>query len=134
LAGAFPNNGGLFGYRNDRKLMNMIKWIMICLLAVALAPVGCGKKESQPSSPGQAVRIDVPKLQSAFATASPELKAMSDEAIKYVQFGRNYSTGLATLEKLAGSPGLTEEQKKVVDEVTAQVKQIMSPAAAPPAQ
>jgi hypothetical protein len=114
--------------------MKMTKWIMICLLAVALAPVGCGKKDTQSSGQGQAVRIDVPKLQSAFATASPELKALSDEAIKYVQYGRSYSTGLATLEKLASAPGLTEEQKKVVDEVTAQVIQMMSPVAAPPAQ
>ena len=66
--------------------MKMTKWIMICLLAVALAPVGCGKKDSQSSGQRQAVRLDVPKLQAAFAAASPELKALSDEAIHNIQY------------------------------------------------
>ena len=114
--------------------MKMTKWIMVCLLALTLAPVGCGKKDSQPVGQPQTVTIDVPKLKAAFDTASPELKALSDEAIKYVQFGRSYSTGLATLDKLANAPGVTEDQKKVVAEVTDQVKKMMSPAGAPAAQ
>jgi hypothetical protein len=107
---------------------------MICLLAVALAPVGCSKKDSSQSGQPQAVTIDVPKLQSAFASASPELKALSDEAIRYVQFGRSYPKGLATLDKLANAPGITEDQKKVVAEVTDQVKKMMGGGAASPAQ
>ena len=75
-----------------------------------------------------------PSCETAFATASPELKALSDEAIKYVQFGRSYPTGLAALDKLANAPGLTDDQKKVVAEVTAQVKQMMGRGAAPPAR
>lgn len=114
--------------------MKMTKWIMICLLAVVLAPVGCSKKDSQPSGQTQTVTIDVPKLRAAFATASPELQALSDQAIRDVQFGRNYSAGLAILDKLANAPGITEDQKKVVAEVTAQVKQTMGGGAAPAAQ
>jgi hypothetical protein len=133
-AEAFPKGSGLFGYRNDRKLMNMTKWIMICLLAVALAPVGCSKKDSQTSGQPQAVTLDVPKLRAAFAAASPELKAQSDDIIRNIEFGRSYSAGLAALEKLAGAPDLTEEQKKVVADVMGQVKQMMGGGAATPAQ
>jgi ABC-type Fe3+-citrate transport system substrate-binding protein len=114
--------------------MNMTKWIMICLLAVALAPVGCGKKDSAQSGQTQAVTIDVPKLRTAFASASPELKAISDEVIRYVEFGRSYATGLAALDKLANAPGITDDQKKVVAEVTEQVKKMMGGGAAAPAQ
>jgi len=114
--------------------MNMTKWIMICLLAVALAPVGCSKKDSSQSGQPQAVTIDVPKLRAAFAAASPELKALSDDAIGNIEFGRSYSAGLATLEKLASAPDITEEQKKVVAEVTDQVKKMMGGGAASPAQ
>jgi hypothetical protein len=114
--------------------MNMTKWIIICLLAIALAPIGCGKKDSQPAGQAPAGTIDVPKLQSAFATASPELKALSDEAIKYVQFGRSYPAGLESLDKLANAPGLTDDQKKVVADVTGQVKQMMGADAAPAAR
>jgi len=113
--------------------MNMTKWIMICLLAVALAPVGCSKKDAQSGQP-QAVTIDVPKLRNAFASASPELKGMSDEAIKYVEFGRSYSKGLGLLDQLANAPGVTEDQKKVVAEVTEQVKKMMGGSGAAPAQ
>ena len=114
--------------------MNMTKWIMVCLLAVALAPVGCGKKDTGATTQPQAVTIDVPKLRAAFASAAPELQALSAQVIRNVEFGRSYSAGLADLDKLANAPGLTEDQKKVVDEVTAQVKKIMAPPTAPPAQ
>jgi len=134
-AGAFPNGGGLFGHRNDRKLMKMTKWTMVCLLAIALAPAACSKKESQPTGgQAQTVTIDVPKLRAAFAAAAPELQTLSAQAIRDVEFGRSYSAGLTILEKLAGAPGITEEQQKVVAEVMAQVKQMMGPAAAAPAQ
>lgn len=114
--------------------MKMTKWIMICLLAVALAPVGCSKKDSQTSIMPQVVTLDVPKLRAAFDAASPELKALADNAIRNIEFGRSYSAGLATLEKLAGAPDLTEEQKKVVTDVIGQVKQKMGGGATPPAQ
>jgi hypothetical protein len=107
---------------------------MICLLAVALAPVGCSKKDSSQSGQTQAVTIDVPKLKSAFASASPELKALSDQAIGYVQFGRSYPKGVELLDQLANAPGVTDDQKKVIAEVTDQVKKMMGGGAAAPAQ
>ena len=112
----------------------MTKWIMVCLLALALAPVGCSKKDSQQSVVPQIVTIDVPKLRAAFATAAPELQTLSAQAIRDVEFGRSYSAGLTALDKLANAPGLTEDQKKAVDEVTAQVKKIMAAPGATPAQ
>jgi len=114
--------------------MKMTKWIMICLLAVALVPAGCGKKDAPGSVMPQVVTLDVPKLRAAFEAASPELKALADSAISNIQFGRSYSAGLATLEQLAGASALTEEQKKVVTDVIGQVKQMMGGSAAPPAQ
>ena len=113
--------------------MNMTKWILICLLAVALAPVGCSKKDSQAGQP-QAVTIDVPKLRNAFASASPELKALSDEVIRNVEFGRSYSKGLGQLDQLANAPGVTDDQKKVVAEVAEQVKKMMGGDTAAPAR
>jgi hypothetical protein len=114
--------------------MKMTKWIVVCLLALALAPVGCGKKEAPQAGQSQTVTIDVPKLKAAFASAAPELQALSAQVIRNVEFGRSYSAGLADLDKLANAAGLTEDQKKVVEEVTAQVKKIMAPAGAPAAQ
>jgi hypothetical protein len=114
--------------------MKITNWILICLLAVALAPVGCGKKEDKMSIKPPQVTLDAPKMRSAFASATPELKAMADEALKYVEFGRSYPTGLTILEKLANAPGLTDEQKKVVTDVIGQVKQLMAQSGTAPAQ
>ena len=111
--------------------MNIKTWIMVCLVAIALAPAGCGKKESQPSTKPQQITLDWPKLEAAFANASPELQALSQEASRNIKFGRSYPAGLTALDKLANSPGITDEQKKVVADVTAQVKQLMGSGAAP---
>ncbi len=113
--------------------MKITKWIMICLLAVALAPMGCGKKQ-EPIVAAPTITIDVPKLRAAFESAGPELKAMSEDAIRNVQYGRNYNAGLATLEQLANTSGVTEDQKKIALEVADQVKRILAARPAPPAQ
>ena len=113
--------------------MNMTKWIMIILLAAALAPVGCGKKETPTTAP-PAVSVDVPALQNAFNTASPDLQELSAEAVRGIR-RLKYPAALAALEKLANAPGLTDAQKKAVADVTAQVTQEASsraPGAPPP--
>jgi hypothetical protein len=81
----------------------------------------------------QGVRIDLPKLREAFGTANPEVqKALSEVAlgIRYV----NYASALDALGKLASAPGITEPQKKIVAEVTDQVKQVASKDTSPPAR
>jgi hypothetical protein len=113
--------------------MKMTKWIAICLLAVALAPVGCSKKDSGTPNQPPAVSVDVPKLRDVFTTASPDLQNLSKEAVRNIQYG-NYPKALEALEKLAAASSLTDAQKQVVTEVTGQVKQMASRAAAPPAQ
>jgi hypothetical protein len=102
------------------------------LLTVALAPVGCGKgKTSGQTHPG--VSIDVPGLRDAFTAAGPDLQGLSGEAVRNIRFG-NYPAALVALEKLANAPGLTDAQKKVVTDVTAQVKQSASSTPGTPAQ
>jgi hypothetical protein len=105
---------------------------MIILLAAALAPVGCGKQKS-PAPVPQGVSIDESALRNAFSTASPDLQGLSAEAVRGIR-RVNYPAALAALGKLANAPGLTDAQKKVVTDVTAQVKQSASSAPAAPAQ
>ncbi len=113
--------------------MNMTKWIAICLLAVALAPVGCSKKDSGTTNQPPAVSVDVPKLRDAFTSASPDLQKMVGLAIRAIASHRE-AQALPILDQLANAPGLTDAQKQVVTEVTAQVKQMASRAAAAPTQ
>ena len=112
--------------------MNITKWVMICLLAVALAPAGCSKKDTTPNMPA-AVSVDVPKLRDAFTTASPDLQELSKEAVRNIQYG-NFPKALEALEKLAAASDLTDAQKQAVTEVTGQVKQMAARVATPPSQ
>ena len=102
--------------------------MMLVLLAGGLALTGCGKKPTPMPSSG----IDVPKLGEAFATASPEIQVAVSEVTMGVRYAE-YARVLSALEKLANAPGLTEPQKKIVGEVTEQVKQLAAkdPAAPP---
>jgi hypothetical protein len=73
--------------------------------------------------------VDLPKLQAAFATASPELQTLVSEVAQGLRYS-DYTRALPALEKLANAPGLTEPQKKVVAEVTEGVKALASKAPA----
>jgi len=101
------------------------------LLAGALALAGCGKAKTE-APVQQGVAIDLPKLNEAFANATPELQNSVMAVASGVRYGE-HAAALAALDKLAKAPGLTDAQKKIVSEVTEQVKAVASKApAAPP--
>lgn len=103
------------------------------LFAGLLALPGCGKQKP-PAAPVQhGVAIDLPKLREAFATASPELQQAVSEVAMGVRYA-DYKSALAALNKLASAPSATEAQKKIVGEVTEQIKQLASKDTSPPAR
>jgi len=106
--------------------------MMMVLLAGVLALVGCGK-EKPPAPVLQGVTIDVPKLREAFATASPELQTAVSEVAMGARYS-DYTSAFNALAKLDSAPGLTDAQKKVVAEVTDQVKQLASKSTRPSAR
>ena len=115
--------------------MKTANWIMMLMLAGglvgALTLTGCGKpKTAAPAASGGAV--DIPKLQQAFAGASPELQTAVSEVAMGLRYGE-YARSFAALDKLANAPGITEAQKKIVNEVIEQVKAKATPPATPPA-
>jgi hypothetical protein len=72
----------------------------------------------------------LPKLRAAFPTPAKE----ASDAITQVQFGLrygNYIKALEALDALVNVPSLTEDQKKVVNEVIDQVKQAINKQPAP---
>ena len=113
------------------KLMKTMNWVTLFLLAGVLALAGCGKEK--PKAPvKQGVTVDLPNLKGAFATSSPELQAAVSEVAMGLRYSE-YPRAFAGLDKLANTPSLTEPQKKIVGEVTMQVKEVASKAAASPA-
>jgi len=99
------------------------------LVAVPLALPGCGKKGPQGPSAYDVsgVKLDVPKFQQAFETAGDDVKPVAAEAVSHIRYGQ-YAEALMSLDKLANNPALSEPQKKAVNDVIEQMKQVISKA------
>ena len=108
-----------------------LKWISIVLLAALISGAGCEKK-APPTPVFDGVTVDLPKLNQAFATAGPDIQPLVSEVTLGVRYS-DYPRAFTALDKLAKTDGLTDPQKKIVAEVTAQVKALAdkAPPAAP---
>jgi hypothetical protein len=102
------------------------------LAASALVLGGCGKSQEQQQGPPpmtiNGVKVDVPKLQLLTAD-KPELLDGVNKTMMAIRYGK-YDEALAELDKLAAAASLTDPQKKLVNDVIEQVKQVAAKAAA----
>jgi hypothetical protein len=105
--------------------MTFPTWITGLLMAGTLAFAGCGKSEKPAMTDGAAQAIDATKLRPAFSAASPQIKAIVDNVMMSIQASA-YRETLAGLDKLSGLPELDEAQKKIVADLTEQVKRKMA--------
>jgi hypothetical protein len=106
------------------KDMKLCLWISPLLLAVALTFSGCGKSEEPPPAGASVQTIDATKLRPAFESATPQAKALVDDAMMSIR-DSNYQRALADLDKLSGLPDVTEAQKKAAADLSDQVKKKM---------
>jgi len=114
--------------------MKMMQWLLLVLGGATLLVVGCKKAADTAATDAvqvNGVAVDMPKFHMAFAeTTNSELRKMVfdvDQSFRY----RDYVRALMALEQLSSSPDLTEPQKKIIGDVTEQLKKVAG--AAPPA-
>jgi hypothetical protein len=111
--------------------------VLAGLAAISLFVVeGCSKSDQTPPAPQvNGVTVDLPKLTEAFANSSQELKSTATQVGFNIRYGK-YEDALMSLDKLANDPGTTDAQKKVVNQVINEAKQLANaaPAAAAPTQ
>jgi hypothetical protein len=88
--------------------MNLARRLVVILLLVAVA--GCADKN-----------IDTAKLQSTFQGWT-ERRAELDKGIAEIS-NRNYPAALEAMERVAYAPNLTKEQRKLVQDVIAKLKE-----------
>ena len=102
----------------------------IALLALAIATVCPGCRKKLPPTPPpyniNGVNVDTPKLGFELANASPEAKAQVTQAEMEILRFHAYDKAVATLSALANNPSLNDSQKKSVNEVIEQVKQLIN--------
>ena len=106
--------------------MKLDKAVTTLLVLATAAFAGCKKKAPPPPQATTigGVKVDAPRLAAELATAGPEAKtALTDfqMALRY----QMYERALAPLDKLANDPTLNESQKKVVNDVIEQIKQLI---------
>jgi len=109
--------------------MNAKKLLAIVLLASAVAFSGCGKKQPPvpPAAEISGVKVDVPKLRQALMGAAPEVQTDLNQVTSNLRYGQ-YEKALMSLDKLVNNPVLNDSQKKVVNEVIEQMKQVINKA------
>jgi hypothetical protein len=107
--------------------MKTTLWIFAPPIIGLLASAGCKKGDDEPGPTPvyYGVKVDLPKLDTEFINASQEVQASAaqvKQCLRYAQLPQ----ALAELSKLAHNPRLTEPQKKVVDDLLKQTKQVIA--------
>lgn len=105
-------------------------------MALALVTFAGCKKKPLAGTQGapiqiEGIAVDLPKLQAAIAAGgNADLQAGVSGVYQGIRY-RQYQKALMELDKLASDTNLTDEQKKLANEVLEQLKQVV--AKAPPA-
>jgi len=96
--------------------MNMSKWIVLTMVAVALGFVGCSKNSSN---------VDTAPVEKSFASAEPTTKTTAERAVSAIKAG-DYTSALNELKSLASNAKLTPEQQQAIKDVMAQVQKAVA--------
>ena len=102
-----------------------------CLLAILaiglLAPVGCKKADQSAAAPAEyyGVKVDLPKLDAEFASASQEVRDRATIIKRFFRYGQ-FPEAISELDQLSKMPNLTESQKKLVNTVIEQTTQVIA--------
>ena len=94
----------------------MHTWFLSTLIASVLVLAACSKSGGS---------VDAGPVEKSFAAAEPALKAAADKAVTAIK-NADYSAATAELQKLAASVKLTDEQKKAINDVIAQVQKAVA--------
>ena len=109
--------------------------VVFCALAAGLLAVtGCRKAEAPPPAETiqmAGVSLDLPKLDTEFQNASPEVKTAVIQ-IKTLFRGGRLAQMVTELDKLGNNPSLTDSQKKLINGLIQQVGQVIAKIPTPP--
>jgi hypothetical protein len=111
-------------------------WILLSVCAGGLLVVAGCKKAEAPAPPPNTIQfagvtLDLPRLDTEFQNASPQVQAAVSQ-IKLDYRGGRFMKMTSELDALGQNPGLTASQKDVVTNLVRQIMQVMSKMPAPP--
>jgi hypothetical protein len=107
--------------------MKTSRWIFPILVSAAVLGIspGCKKSDVKPEPMmANGVPVEMSKLQFAFKdTTSEEVRKLVNDAALGFRY-QQYVNSLMALDQLLNQPGLTPEQKKLVEQVIDQEKRV----------
>jgi len=109
-----------------------VVWGASCL-AFLLLLGGCsksGEPDKLPPMEFEGVKVDTPRLMAEFLNASPELQKPVNDAVTKVRY-RKYFEAMMDLDGALKNPGLNDKQKKLIDQVIGQLKEVLAKAPQP---
>jgi hypothetical protein len=111
--------------------MKNLTLVLGLLVGILFVANGCGKSDKTPPAADiNGVTVDLPKLSEAFANASQEVRTTVNQVGFNIRYTK-YEDALMALDKLVNDPSVTEDQKKVVNQVIEQVKKLAGSQPAP---
>lgn len=93
-----------------------LPYLFPVLLTLAVAPVGCDKKDSADTA-----TVDTSKSESAFASAEASVKAEFDKVVTAIK-ATDWSAAGTKIQGLASNVKLSDEQKASLQNLTEQIK------------
>jgi hypothetical protein len=112
--------------------MRTLSCTSVALVFGLLAGTGCKQAEDAPGPTPvyYGVRVDLPKLDTVFTSAGADVQSSAALTKQYIRYAE-LPKALAELGALAANPTLTENQKRVVNDLTAQIKQAIANSSPP---
>jgi hypothetical protein len=116
--------------------MKKLTYLFALLVVGILVSTGCkkggGDKPTFSILEVNGVKVEFGRFQAAFESAPQELSTTVGDVRSGIRY-RQYDLATGALEKLAADTTLTEDQKKVVADITEQIKQAAAKEPAPAA-
>jgi hypothetical protein len=97
--------------------MRLHTCLLTSILSAALLLVGCSKSGT--------AKVDPSPIEKSFAAADSTLKAAADKAVEAIKKA-DFTAATAELQKLASNVKLTDEQKKAITDVLAQIQKAIA--------
>jgi hypothetical protein len=109
--------------------MKTSRWVIATFPACLLLFAGCSKsgKPVLDAREYYGVKVNSPRLETDFINASPEVQASVEAIKRSYRYGR-FPQAIVELDRLSGNPSLSEVQKKLVNDLIDQTKQVITKA------
>jgi len=92
-------------------------WLLAVLLgALCFSGAGC-KKKNTGAAAGTPEQVAF-QLRLSLQKASPEMQNIYNDKVDYAVRYSRYQDGIAALDQLVAQPGITEEQKKLANQLS----------------